>query len=214
MNPLTNRRTIDLSAPQKRIAIGNRLNQEPIKSDTKFVALMNELIAEDDKNLDAVIEHLNEYRNSMTGVGQAHAQWCSSRTKHWKTPLSVTLTYAYQPRNKVKVEGDYLRFINRLSKACYGMAYRRYKKTILNHAYVEGGGRTRFHIHTTIETPEHKTFRNMKDSIKECWWKHGFVHVVGVDVDEIEMLAGYNTKLKSKSSKNVSNAMQDSFIPA
>ena len=120
---------------EKRELIARGLNREPIKSDTKFVALMNEWIAEDDKNLDAVIEQLNAYRSSLVGCQQAHAQWNSVRTRSWNNPVSATLTYAYQPTNKMKVEDDYLRFINHLSKACYGMAYRRYNKRILNHPY-------------------------------------------------------------------------------
>jgi hypothetical protein len=214
MNPLIDTRRIDLSATQKRTKIARGLNREPIKSDTKFVALMNELSMRD-KNLDAVIEHLNAYRSSVNGCGQALAQYQSVRTGGWNKPIKVELTLKHEVR-KLILEQKYQDFIIRLSKECYGKTcYRRHKKRVLNHFNIEGGTGTnnRIHIHTIIETPNHIDVEDMKDTIRSLWWKYGmtkFAAMGDTDKDK-KQVAGYNTKLRTKSSNNVSSAIQDSF---
>ena len=199
---------------QKRERIARGLNREPIKSDTKFVSTMNAL-AGMNGNLDAIINHLNEYRSSENGCRQAHAQWQSVRTRNWENRISVELTLRYEVRKPI-LEQKYQDFIIRLSKECYGKTcYRRHKKRVLNHFNIEGeiGTNNRIHIHTIIETPNHIDVEDMKDTIRSLWWKYGmtkFAAMGDTDKDK-KQVAGYNTKLRTKSSNNVSSAIQDSF---
>jgi hypothetical protein len=124
-------------------------------------------------------------------------------TSNWGEFCDVTLTLrqGHQPDSGgwVKIEDYRCReafrhFMNRLNRAVYGAAFRRYGKrlrvlTVLERGEVrartlrpwERGTSGRWHIHSAIELPSHFDAVALERMIRDCWskveWGHGRILV-------------------------------------
>lgn len=199
---------------EKRLRIEKSLSRKDIAHDKPFVSLMQNL-ASSDKNLDAVIRDINDYRTSFFGIQQTLKNEVSVRVKSWNQPIFATFT----PRYELQPETISYRFqscINTISKKTYKNAYKRKGRRINHHSFVEGNNLgTRMHIHSVIDAPDGRDTRKFKALIRECWWNTGSVHFSQNDYypdDEIDAIAGYITKIKTKGCDN-GMSLLDSFIP-
>jgi len=186
-----------------------------------------------DKNLDAVLANINNWRTSIQHEHQAHVLWCKSELGNWNKPLAVVLTTRF-PMTADALATQYEHFINRISKRIYKRAYQRHKKRINNKSYIEGKRElakendfwkptemdtapdSKIHAQAFIETPPFLTISAMRKNIYECWGNVGFAKITAIpNTDEdIDAVAGYTTKQRTKMKNTHGSVIQDAFIPA
>lgn len=193
----------------KRLRI--RKSLQHIKGNTDFVSVMNHL-AMSDKDLDAVLEDINNYHISDRKEHQAHSLWLQTNLKDWNEPLALHLTTRYE-LDADRLAIKYEEFINRLSKRIYKMAYKRYGKRIKNKSYIEGA---RKHIHGFIETPDFLSKTEIRELINKCWGDVGYAKITRVSDYDAERIAQveYALKPRTKTLNTRGSYLQDAFIPA
>ena len=144
------------------------------KYDEKFTELSRALMRSNN-NLPKIIKDIDSYSNSNYGQYHQYAMETESAVLSYKKPLAITLTSKFNiDDNKIKNEYEYL--IKHISATLTGKRYVRYKRTIPNIAYVEGGTvDTRIHMHAVIDVPPYVDMEEMIETIQKRWKQTGSV---------------------------------------
>jgi len=108
-----------------------------------------------------------QYPNSNAALYQAHSAWVPD----YKNPYYITLTFAHDVSEQY-TRNKYSNVIHSLSKRMIPSAWKRYRKLIPQHAYLEyaGGG---YHVHTLVDVYENwdSRFKTLVRSL----WPHGTI---------------------------------------
>ena len=166
-----------------------------------FVSTMKEL-SRSGKNLDGVINDINNYTASNLGIRQSNYEYLLDTIKGMNHPLFVTLTSRFcRTTTQDEFTEMYNMLIKKLSKQVYLRAYKRYKKKVLNIGYIEGLD-TNIHIHAVLDRPNHVDKGTFKRMIANNWHcLAGTVHIKNLNKDH-EKLSSYMTKFSSKQGFN------------
>jgi hypothetical protein len=96
-------------------------------------------------------------------------------------PVAVTLTMkqrieTYDAKGRFGTNIDLIKaskntrdFMNRINKSVFGNGFVRYGKRLSTIPIIEGNSFIRFHIHMTIERPDHLNQNELGSLIAKCW---------------------------------------------
>jgi hypothetical protein len=193
---------------QKRNLIEKSLNRDAIQYDYRSIEVIHSLI-QNDKNLNDVIKHIDEYRNSPIANKTALQNWSMQKVKKYRLPQRVTLTFTdYYDCPSDIAKQRCQKFIKAMSKDIYKNAYRRHRKLIKNNIFLEGNVRgIRVHLEMIIETPEKLSSSNFQEMIQH-YWVYGHAEVNLIQEQDIEQVVRYTHKLRSKEER----LLQDSLV--
>jgi len=98
-------------------------------------------------------------------------------TSSWNAACAVTLTVKQAIwSDGYRITADehhcsraFNHFMNRLNRAIYGKAFRRYGKRLRVIPVLEKDGDGRFHFHAAVEHPEHVTAWRFEMAVRESW---------------------------------------------
>ena len=105
------------------------------------------------------------------------------REIEWINPFALTLTLKQRQFNKsldlIQVSVTIRHFLNRLNRAIFGNASKRYKKSIQFVPVIEYGPDTRYHIHAIIDCPLRLNQTNLQTKIQTAWdnTDYGYSHI-------------------------------------
>lgn len=130
-----------------------------------------------------------------------------------KNPLAVTLTLKQRLESNtfrgkfgskvdlIKVSENTRHFLNRLNQSVYGKGFTRYNKRLSVIPVMEGNSYIRFHIHMTLEKPNHIDQIEFEMLITECWLNthYGYNNIKINPIHDYMGWISYKLKTKSKS---------------
>jgi hypothetical protein len=100
------------------------------------------------------------------------------RSIRWTSPVAVTLTLKQmadgKPIDDASASRTFRQFLNRLNRALFGSAARRFRKSVTVVPVLEHGPDTRFHFHAAIDRPEHLTDAQFELLVTDAWTKTEF----------------------------------------
>ena len=105
------------------------------------------------------------------------------REIEWINPFALTLTLKQRQFNKsldlIQISVTLRHFLNRLNRAIFGNASKRYKKSIQFIPVIEYGPDTRYHIHAIIDCPTKLNESILQTKIQSAWndTDYGYNHI-------------------------------------
>jgi hypothetical protein len=167
-------------------------------------------------NLDKIIEDINNYQSSITGINQVHIEYAKKTVSQYINPVMITLTARYE-ESCDELHKWYIKLVNAISESSLKSAYRRYHKTIPNIGHFDehemnGNKDPVLHMHAVFDRPNHVSERNFNRELRAVWYAtSGFIDIQAVSAsdDDIETVCDYITKSKTKGSFPT---LHDSYI--
>jgi len=105
------------------------------------------------------------------------------RAIEWTNPFALTLTLKQRQFNKslnlIQVSITLRHFLNRLNRAIFGNASKRFNKSIQFVPVIEYGPDTRYHVHAIIDCPTKLNNITLQSKIVSAWNKtdYGYNHI-------------------------------------
>ncbi len=145
-----------------------------------------------------------EYPNSNAALHLAHRAWVPD----YKNPYYVTFTFANDVSEQY-ARRKYSNVIHSLSKRMIRNAWKRYRKLIPQHAYLEyGAGNGGYHVHSLIDVYERWDSRFK--TLVRALWPHGTIKNIKIPVCDIAKVQDYDAKEITK--QTASGYYSDSFL--
>ena len=125
-------------------------------------------------------------------------------------PLAVTLSLKQRIElndfkglglkiDKTETSKNTRHFLNRLNQSVFGKGFNRYNRRLAAIPVIEGNSFIRFHVHLTLQRPDHIEPRIFEKLIYDCWSKTTFGYH-NIKIKPIYDYMGWiEYKLKSKS---------------
>jgi len=105
------------------------------------------------------------------------------RAIEWTNPFALTLTLKQRQFNKslnlIQVSITLRHFLNRLNRAIFGNASKRFNKSIQFVPVIEYGPDTRYHVHAIIDCPTKLNNITLQSKIVSAWnnTDYGYNHI-------------------------------------